>query len=97
MSVTWSINQNVFKFKVTFKTCVYLSNKTGEDPKGDWHIVVANNPDDETDVSSFGSDSNNDVESLEEDVIDAQMKSKQKEWDQRREKVTYNLSISLVL
>jgi len=58
----------------------------GEDPKGDWHVVVANNPDDETDVSSFGSDSNNDVESLEEDVIDAQMKSKQKEWDQRREK-----------
>lgn len=50
-------------------------------------MVVANNPEDDVEAASFGSDSNNDVESLEEDVIDAQMKSKHKEWDQRREKV----------
>ena len=55
--------------------------------KGTWKVVVANNPDDDVEAASFGSDSNNDVESLEEDVIDAQMKSKHKEWDQRREKV----------
>ena len=50
--------------------------------------MVANNPEDDNDMSSFGSETNSDVESLEEDVIDAQMKSKWKEWDDRRKKVT---------
>jgi len=46
-------------------------------------------------MSSFGSESNSDVESLEEDVIDAQMKAKWKEWDERRKKVTHCFLINL--
>lgn len=57
----------------------------GEDPSGLWKLKITDNPNQDDGVGNlFGSDGDNDVEALEEQVIDTQTKLKKAQWDARR-------------
>lgn len=56
----------------------------GENPKGTWRLKITDNPNQDDAMSFFGSDSGDDVETLEEQVIDTQTKLKKAQWDAMR-------------
>ena len=67
--------------------CSCFRHLLGENPKGTWRLKITDNPNQDDAMSFFGSDSGDDVETLEEQVIDTQTKLKKAQWDAMRKQV----------
>lgn len=65
-------------------TRILINMFLGENPSGDWNIVVSDRPEEAANPASENAD---DVETLEENVINAQMKGKQEKWAKMRKQV----------